>query len=136
MPHLGACEYPFQGEPVRANPGMDIHMLLGEAWNVIPSKSHLDHGKDIPKSPNYEKDIPWLMYIPWNGYSMADVLTMKRIFHGLYMSHGISFSWLGDYGISIPYARQLLGIHNFPISLRGNNNQNFSNWIIFPKITI
>ena len=88
---------------------------------------------DIPKSPNYEKDIPWLMYIPWNGYSMADVLTTKLIFHGLYMSHGISFSLLGDYGISIPYARQLLGIHNFPISLRGNNNQNFSNWIIFPK---
>ena len=53
---------------------------------------------------------------------MADVLTMKRIFHDLYMSHGISFSWLGDYGISIPYAQQLLGIHNFPISLRGNNN--------------
>ena len=31
---------------------------VGEDLNVIPSKSHLDHGMDIPKSPNYEKDIP------------------------------------------------------------------------------
>ena len=57
MPHLGAWENPFQGEPVRANPGMDFPMLLGEAWNVIPSKCHL----------------------PLNGYSLAHVLT----YHGM-----------------------------------------------------
>ena len=103
-------------------------MLLGEAWNVIPSKSHLDHGMDIPKSPNYEKDIPWLMYIPWNGYSMEHVHTMKWIFHGLYMSHGISFSWLGDYGIFIPYARQLLGM-DIPMLL--SQDWNVIPWLMY-----
>ena len=37
--------------------GMDIHMILGEAWNVIPSKCHL----------------------PLNGYSLAHV----RTYHGM-----------------------------------------------------
>ena len=34
MPHLGSCEYPFHARWQ----WMDIHMILGEAWNVIPSK--------------------------------------------------------------------------------------------------
>ena len=43
----GGSEWIFQGEPAGRTleypftatwHGMDIHMILGEAWNVIPSK--------------------------------------------------------------------------------------------------
>ena len=59
----GGSEWIFQGEPAGRTleypftatwHGMDIHMILGEAWNVIPSKCQLEyrftdtwHGMDI-----------------------------------------------------------------------------------------
>ena len=55
--------------------GMDIHMILGEAWNVIPSKCQLEypftatwHGMDIHMILGEAWNvIPSKCHLPLNG---------------------------------------------------------------------